>query len=177
MTTYLLLKQDSFRRKAGWLWSAGNRTLIAVREEEEMSRADWTVNLNQRIRRIGIVAIIDDDEDLREAVGSLLRASKFTIDTFPTAEAFLAFPRRDEVRCLVLDVRLPGMSGIELQKKLLDAGYGIPIVFISAHSDSSVRHLVMKAGAAAFLNKPVRARDLLHEIETALKESVSHREG
>jgi FixJ family two-component response regulator len=133
--------------------------------------------LNQRIQRIGIVAIVDDDEDLREALGSLLRASDFIIDTFPTAEAFLAFPRREEISCLVLDIRLPGMSGIELQKRLLDAGHAIPIVFISAHSDSSVRDLVMKAGAVAFLSKPVRGRELLREIETALKESVSRLDG
>ena len=133
--------------------------------------------MNQTFHRIGVVAIVDDDEDLREALGSLLRASNFAIDTFPTAEAFLTFPRREEVNCLVLDVRLPGMSGIELQKRLLDAGYEIPIVFISAHSDSSVHDLVMKAGAVAFLSKPVRAKELLHEIEAALKESVFHLEG
>jgi FixJ family two-component response regulator len=125
------------------------------------------------MRRIGIVAIVDDDDDLREALASLLRASNFAIDTFATAEDFLAFPQQEEVNCLVLDVRLPGMSGIELQKKLLENGRKIPIVFISAHSDLPVRDLVMKAGAVAFLSKPVRAKVLLQEIETALKDPVS----
>jgi FixJ family two-component response regulator len=125
--------------------------------------------LNQTTERIGIVAIVDDDADIREAFASLLAASSFTIDTFATAEAFLEFPYRKEVRCLILDVHLPGMSGVELQKRLLDTGDTVPIVFISANSNSSVRDLAMRAGAAAFLYKPVRAKALLQEIEAALK--------
>ena len=115
-----------------------------------------------------IVAIVDDDDDLREAFASLLRASRFTIDIYSTAEDFLKSPRRHEVSCLVLDVRLPGMSGIELQKKLLEEGNSCPIVFISAHGDIAVRDLVMKGGAVAFLSKPVRSHALLNEIDNAL---------
>jgi FixJ family two-component response regulator len=121
------------------------------------------------LHRVGIVAIVDDDEDLREALASLLKASRFTIDSFSTAEAFLEFPRRKETLCLILDVRLPGMSGIELQKRLINEGDRFPIVFISAHGDESVRDLVMKAGAVAFLAKPVRSQTLLNEIDAALK--------
>jgi len=127
--------------------------------------------LNPTTNRIGIVAIVDDDADIREALASLLMASSFTIDTFSSAEAFLQFPQRKEVRCLILDVHLPGMNGVELQKRLLDAGEKVPIVFISANGNSSVRDLAMKAGAAAFLHKPVRAKTLLQEIEAALKSS------
>jgi FixJ family two-component response regulator len=125
--------------------------------------------LSETFHRVGIVAIVDDDEDLREALASLLKASRFTIDSFSTAEAFLEFPRRKETRCLILDVRLPGMSGIELQKRLIDEGDRFPIVFISAHGDDSVRDLVIKAGAVAFLAKPVRSQTLLNEIDAALK--------
>jgi FixJ family two-component response regulator len=125
--------------------------------------------LNGTIDRIGTVAIVDDDEDLREALASLLRACRFTIDTFSTAESFLGFPHREDVSCLILDVRLPGMSGIELQKRLQNEGNTFPILFISAHGDTSVRDLVMKAGAAAFLSKPVRSQALLQEIDAALK--------
>jgi FixJ family two-component response regulator len=121
------------------------------------------------MRRVGIVAIVDDDEDLREALESLLKASSFTIDSFSTAEAFLEFPRRKETRCLILDVRLPGMSGIELQKRLIEDGDSLPIVFISAHGDESVRDLVIRAGAVAFLTKPVRSQALLNEVNAALK--------
>ena len=125
--------------------------------------------MSQTLRRVGIVAIVDDDEDLREALASLLKASRFTIDSFPTAEAFLEFPRRKETGCLILDVRLPGMSGIELQKRLVDEGDRFPIVFISANGDDSVRDLVIKTGAVAFLTKPVRSQTLLSEIDAALK--------
>lgn len=125
--------------------------------------------MSETLHRTGIVAIVDDDEALREALASLLKASRFAIDSFSTAEAFLEFPRRIETRCLILDVRLPGMSGIELQKRLIDEGDRFPIVFISAHGDDSVRDLVIKAGAAAFLTKPVRSKTLLNEIDAALK--------
>jgi FixJ family two-component response regulator len=131
------------------------------------------VTLNEATHRIGTVAIVDDDDDLREALASLLRAARFTIDTFSTAESFLDWPRRREVSCLVLDVRLPGMSGIELQKKLADEGNSCPILFVSAHGDGRVRDLVMKAGATAFLSKPVRSQALLQEIDVALKISRS----
>jgi FixJ family two-component response regulator len=115
------------------------------------------------------VVIVDDDEDLREALASLLKASRFTIDSFSTAEAFLEFPRRKQTRCLILDVRLPGMSGIELQRRLVDDGDRFPIIFISAHGDDSVRDLAIKGGAVAFLSKPVRSQALLNEIAAALK--------
>jgi FixJ family two-component response regulator len=131
----------------------------------------WRVKLSETLHRVGIVVIVDDDEDLREALASLLTASRFTIDSFSTAEAFLEFPHRKETRCLILDVRLPGMSGIELQKRLIDEGDRFPIVFISAHGDDSVRDLVMKAGAVAFLTKPVRSHTLLNEIDAALNRS------
>jgi FixJ family two-component response regulator len=132
---------------------------------------DRRVKLSETLDRVGIVAIVDDDEDLREALASLLKASRsrFTIDSFSTAEAFLDFPRRNETRCLILDVRLPGMSGIELQKRLTDEGGTLPIVFISGHGDESLRDLVIKAGAVAFLKKPVRSQTLLNEIDAALK--------
>src|SRR5215470_17044491 len=93
--------------------------------------------LSETLHKVGIVAIVDDDEDVREALASLLKASRFTIDSFSTAEDFLDFPRRNETRCLILDVRLPGISGIELQKRLTDEGGRLPIVFISGHGDAS----------------------------------------
>jgi FixJ family two-component response regulator len=141
------------------------RPRIVVRVET----TNRTVKVDGTAYRIGIVAIIDDDDDLREALAGLLRASRFKIDTYSTAEDFLNSPRRREVSCLILDVRLPGMSGIELQKKLLEDGNACPIVFISAHGDDKVRDLVMKAGAVAFMSKPVRSQALLKEIEGALK--------
>lgn len=116
-----------------------------------------------------IIAIVDDDEPLREALGSVLKAAGFPIDTFPSAEDFFDSPQRGRTRCLILDVRLPGMSGIELQRRLLEVHSSMPIIFVTAHGDASVRDLVMKAGAAGFLNKPVRSDALLKEIHAAIE--------
>jgi FixJ family two-component response regulator len=125
--------------------------------------------VKQTQTKIGIIAIVDDDEPLREALGSVLKAAGFLIDTFPSAEEFLASPRRQEIACLILDVRLPGMSGIELQRRLSEAGCTIPIIFVTAHGDASLRDMLLKSGAAGFLNKPVRSDTLLREIYAALE--------
>jgi FixJ family two-component response regulator len=125
--------------------------------------------LNETLTKNRVIAIVDDDEPLREALGSVMKAAGFLIATFPTAEDFLDSPDWRNTACLILDVRLPGMSGIELQRRLLDADSSVPIIFVSAHGDASVRELVMNAGAIAFLNKPVRSDRLLKEINTALE--------
>jgi FixJ family two-component response regulator len=125
--------------------------------------------VNQTLTTIGIIAIVDDDEPLREALGSVLKAAGFLIDTFASAEEFLDSPRRQEITCLILDVRLPGMSGIELQRKLSESGCTIPIIFVTAHGDASLRDMLVEAGAAGFLNKPVRSDTLLREIYAALE--------
>jgi FixJ family two-component response regulator len=129
--------------------------------------------LNTNVTQIGIIAIVDDDEPLREALGSVLKAAGFSIDMFASAEEFLASPVRPAIACLILDIRLPGMSGIELQRRLSEAGDAVPIIFATAHGDASLRNVVMKAGAAGFLNKPVRSDALLKEIRTALDKTTT----
>jgi FixJ family two-component response regulator len=129
--------------------------------------------VNQSLTKIGIIAIVDDDEPLREALGSVLKAAGFLIDTFASAEELIEFPRRREIACLILDVRLPGMSGIELQRRLSESGCTIPIIFVTAHGDASLRDMLLKAGAASFLNKPVRSDTLLREIYAALEKTAS----
>jgi FixJ family two-component response regulator len=118
----------------------------------------------------GVIAIVDDDEPLREALGSVMKAAGFSPRTFATAEEFLACDDCGDTACLILDVRLPGMSGIELQKQLSKKNSQIPIVFVTAHGDASLRDSLMRAGAAAFLYKPVRSDALLKEIRRALEE-------
>ena len=115
----------------------------------------------------GFIAIVDDDEPLREALRSVLKAAGFFARTFASAEEFLACEDCDETACLVLDVRLPAMSGIELQKRLAQSHRRLPIIFITAHGDASLRDSLMRAGAVAFLNKPVRSDALLTEIRRA----------
>src|SRR6202161_4370274 len=127
------------------------------------------IQTNQTQRKTGIIAVVDDDEPLREALGSVLKAAGFPIETFASAEEFLDFPDRKKMACLILDVRLPGMSGIELQRRLPESGDAIPIIFVTAHGDASLREMVINAGAAGFLNKPVRSDTLLREIHAALE--------
>jgi two-component system response regulator FixJ len=115
-----------------------------------------------------VIAVVDDDEALREALASVLKAAGFSARTFPTAEEYLACEDCDETACLVLDVRLPGMSGVELQKRLTEANNLTPIIFVTAHGDASLRDSLMRAGAAGFLYKPVRSEALLKEIRKAL---------
>jgi FixJ family two-component response regulator len=120
----------------------------------------------------GTIAIVDDDKPLREALGSVLKAAGFCTNSFSSAEEFLHSSNVDNTACLILDVRLPGISGAELQKALSEAGNHVPIVFVTAHGDDSLRYLLMKAGAVDFLNKPVRSDVLLRAIETALERKV-----
>jgi FixJ family two-component response regulator len=125
----------------------------------------------ETLTKTDIIAIVDDDEALREALGSVMRAAGFTSKTFASAEDFLACDDCDETACLILDVRLPGMSGIELQRRLADVNRQLPIIFVTAHGDASLRDSLMRAGAAGFFYKPVRSDALLKQIHTALERS------
>ena len=125
--------------------------------------------MNETLTKTGTIAIVDDDEALREALGSVMKAAGFSSRTFASAEEFLACDDCEETACLILDVRLPGMSGIELQRRLADAHSRLPIIFATAHGDTSLRESLMRAGAAAFFYKPVRSDALLKEIHAALK--------
>ena len=127
--------------------------------------------MTEILTNAGVIAIVDDDEPLREALGSVMKAAGFSPRTFASAEEFLACDDCDETACLILDVRLPAMSGIELQKQLSKTNRRLPIVFVTAHGDASLRDSMMRAGAAAFLYKPVRSDALLKEIRRALEES------
>jgi len=131
--------------------------------------------VDETLTKTGIIAIVDDDEPLREALGSVMKAAGFSPRTFASAEEFLACDDCDDTACLVLDVRLPGMSGIELQKQLSKTNSRLPIVFVTAHGDATLRDSLMRAGAAAFLYKPVRSDALLKEIRRALEQSSANK--
>ncbi len=132
--------------------------------------------MNDTLPKTGVIAIVDDDEPLREALGSVMKAAGLLTDTFASAEEFLNSANRHNTVCLILDVRLPGMSGIELQRRLLDAKSQVPIIFVTAHGDASLRDLVLKQGATAFLNKPVRSDALLKEIRAALGSATTDKQ-
>jgi FixJ family two-component response regulator len=124
---------------------------------------------NDSTRKAGIIAVVDDDGPLREAWGSVMKAAGFSARTYASAEDFLLSQNWRETGCLILDVRLPGINGMELQRVMANADCQVPIVFVTAHGDEALRDVALKAGAVAFLNKPVRSDVLLKEIERALQ--------
>lgn len=115
-----------------------------------------------------VVYVVDDDASVREAVKNLLRSVGLDVDTFGTAQEFLSKKRRDAPGCLVLDVRLPGVSGLDLQRQLVEANIQIPIIFITGHGDIQMSVRAMKAGAVEFLTKPFRDQDLLDAVQHAI---------
>jgi FixJ family two-component response regulator len=124
-----------------------------------------------------IVAIVDDDKDVRDALADLLHSVGLQTLLFASVHEFVdrAGPARPS--CLVLDVRLPGRSGLDFQKDLINNGVNLPIVFISGHADVPMSVGAMKAGAVEFLTKPVRSQDLLDAIQLAIEKDRAQREG
>jgi FixJ family two-component response regulator len=116
-----------------------------------------------------MVFVIDDDESIREALHSLIRSVGLSVATFASAQEFLQSTRPDVPACLILDVRMPGLSGLDLQRDLAEANIHIPIIFITGHGDIPMSVRAMKAGAVEFLTKPFRDQDLLDAIQQALE--------
>jgi FixJ family two-component response regulator len=115
-----------------------------------------------------IVFVIDDDRMVREGLQSLIRSVGLRVKMFASAQDFLVMRRPDAPACLILDVRMPGLSGLDLQLKLSDAGIHIPIIFITGHGDIPMSVRAMKEGAHEFLTKPVRGQDLLDAVQKAI---------
>jgi FixJ family two-component response regulator len=114
------------------------------------------------------VFVIDDDDLVRAAIQGMLKSVGLRSETFGTAQEFLRSKQPDGPRCLVLDVRLPGVNGLDFQRELADAGVRIPIIFITGHGDIPMTVRAMKSGAVEFLTKPFRDQDLLDAIHQAL---------
>jgi len=115
-----------------------------------------------------IVFVIDDDRMIREGMQSLIRSVGLRVEMFASAQDFLDAKRADAPACLVLDVRMPGLSGLDLQLKLRDGGIPVPIIFITGHGDIPMSVRAMKEGAHEFLTKPVRGQDLLDAVQKAI---------
>src|SRR5437660_3030964 len=114
------------------------------------------------------VFVVDDDDLVRAAIQGMLKSVGLRSETFGTAQEFLGSQRPDGPSCLILDVRLPGVSGLDFQRELADAGIRIPIIFITGHGDIPMSVKAMKSGAIEFLTKPFRDQDLLDAIHQAL---------
>ena len=125
--------------------------------------------------REAVVVVIDDDASVREALKELIESVGLEVRLYASAGAFLEAPIPDTTSCLVLDVRLPGMSGIKVQEKLSRAGVYVPIVFVTGHGDVAMAVRAMKAGAIDFLTKPFRSQDLLDAVFAALERDSARR--
>lgn len=117
-----------------------------------------------------VVVAVDDDRRVRESVQSVLESAGYATETFETAELFLASGAVARARCVILDVRLPGMDGLELQRRIRDERLELPVIFVTAHDDDEIRQQALDDGAEAFVVKPFDAADLLALIEVAVAE-------
>ncbi len=123
------------------------------------------------MRRAPLIAVVDDDDALRNSLDDLLQSVGFRVQGFASAEAFLQAQPAPETACLLLDVCLPGMNGLELQRQLGVLHWRIPIIFVTAYADDDVRAHALATGAIAVLSKPCCEADLLHAIDVALTQS------
>ena len=115
-----------------------------------------------------LIAIVDDDESVRAATKSLMRSLGFLAESFPSAEDFLASPHVNRTACLLADVHMPGMSGLDLHRRLAAAGASIPTILITAYPDDAMRARALKDGVISYLTKPCDEEDLLRWIRSAL---------
>jgi FixJ family two-component response regulator len=116
-----------------------------------------------------VVSIVEDDEAIRNALGNLFESVGLNVETFTSAEQFMDFREANERSCLILDVQLPRMSGLELQRQLSGDANAVPIIFMTAHSDETVRERALQAGAVAIFQKPFNSEALLNAIYSVLK--------
>jgi FixJ family two-component response regulator len=120
---------------------------------------------------VPLISIVDDDDAVRNSLDDLIRSIGFRTQGFPSAEAFLNSNQASGTACLILDVRMPGMNGLDLQRQMVAANWRIPVVFITSHADDDARARALEAGAVAFLYKPFREEELFNAIDAALKHS------
>ena len=115
-----------------------------------------------------VVSIVDDDASLRRSLRNLLTSAGLRVETFESAEVFLQSGSQDNTGCLVLDLRMPGMGGLGLLKRLAASGSRIPVIIVTAHGDDDTRQRLLQAGAVAFLEKPVQGAALVNAVRSAL---------
>jgi FixJ family two-component response regulator len=116
-----------------------------------------------------LISIIEDDQPFRESMRKLMTALGYTVEAFPSAADFLASPLLPETVCLVTDVQMPGMTGVELHRHLIDAGYAIPTILVTAYPDEAVRNRALKNGVVCYLSKPVDDEHLERCLRSALE--------
>ena len=118
--------------------------------------------------KASLVSVVEDDRFFRESMRRLMRSLGYSVAAFPTPADFLASPRLAETACLIADVHMPGMTGLELHRRLIEAGYAIPTILVTAYPDEDVRARALKDGVVCYLRKPVDQEQLLRCIRAAL---------
>jgi len=116
-----------------------------------------------------LVSVVEDDQSFRESMKRLVRSLGYSVEAFPSAADLLASPRLVETACLITDVHMPGMTGVDLYRHLIDAGYAIPTILMTAYPDEDVRARALKDGVLFYLRKPVDEGHLLHCLHSALE--------
>lgn len=152
------------------MFSISNTTFLSP------NGANWDPNFSEPSKPVNedsnsekvVISIVDDDESVRKALQRLIKSVGLKVEAFASAEDFLSRANPYEAACLVLDLQLPGMNGLELQARLLAANYRIPVVFTSAHGDQQARKQALAAGAIDFLQKPFSEKALFDAINSAL---------
>ena len=119
-----------------------------------------------------LISVVDDDESIRDSTRTLLRSAGYEVATFESGELFLESGTLPETRCLVLDIRMPGMSGLELQRRVNLSDCCVPVIFVTAHDDKENRKLAFDAGASEVFQKPFSANAFLTAVDTALNDSA-----
>jgi FixJ family two-component response regulator len=120
---------------------------------------------------VPIISIVDDDDFFRNSLDNLIRSVGFRVQGFSSGESFLNSDQARDTACLILDVRMPGMSGFELQRQIVTANWRIPIIFVTSYADGDEKVQALEAGAVDYLHKPFREEDLINAIDAALKHS------
>ena len=131
--------------------------------------ADYQLHQLPSMRPAPTIAIVDDSDSVRNGMATLLRSLGHSVAAFDSAEAFLESGQVSSTTCLITDVQMPGMSGLDLQKRLIAEGHRIPVIFLTGFPDENVRIRALKAGALAFLSKPFDQPELAEHLEKALK--------
>ena len=119
--------------------------------------------------KLQLISVIDDDASVRTATDNLLRSLGYAVRTFVSAEEFLGSARLNDTSCVIADVQMPGMSGVDLQARLLTQGYRVPFIFMTAFPEETIRARALKAGAICFLTKPFDRQTLIRCLDTALE--------
>jgi FixJ family two-component response regulator len=121
------------------------------------------------VSKLQVISVVDDDASVRAATDNLLRSLGYAVCTFVSAEEFLRSAQLNDTSCVIADVQMPGMSGVDLQAQLLTQGYRVPFIFITAFPEKTIRARALKAGAICFLTKPFDRQTLIRCLDTALE--------